>query len=155
MIWAIVPVSHKQAIWQFLLLKRMLQCLKQSVSTAQTSLIPQKFSPWIVQRWSVPFVPPQDIPPLMQSTPHNPWPTNHICIKSKMFPLLPALRGISEEKGFNLPSPCVWKVRKTHIYCSYCATLDPIPKPNPFLTTCLLQNWVDFQKPRRESFIQL
>lgn len=50
----------------------------------------------------------------------------------------PALRGISESKGFHLP---VRKLQKIHLL--QCGTLSPILKPNPLLTTCLLQKLSD------------
>lgn len=79
-------MSHKQAIS---VLEKdaavpKAQCLHSSELPYSTEILS-----WIVQRWFVPFVPPQDIPPSMQSTLHNPRPTNHICIKANSHCSLP------------------------------------------------------------------
>lgn len=128
----------------------MLQCLKQSVSRAQSSLIPQKSSPWIVQRWSVPFVPPQDTPPSMQSTHQNPSNKSHLHY-SKDVPTASCTAKHFWVKGISFASSPCERCRKH----TFIAVIGLILKPNPLLTTCVLQKLRDFQEPPREPFIQL
>lgn len=144
---------------QFLLSQRMLQCLRQSVCTAQTSLIPKKSSPWHRSKVirALCFTSGHSI--LNAEHSPNPGPTNHrvtFALKQRCSHCFLPLhcRAFLSKRVLICQLP-VWKLQKTPIYCSYCATLGQILQPNPFVATCLLQKLSDFQEPQREPFIHL